>query len=103
MTVDRPGGAPVDPAFSAGLRDHLDAFRMAGVRPRDRGPPADVPLDIELVVCVEPDYFASEVKRRGARRALAAPVRLDGGRGFFHPDNFTFGQPVYLSQLVPRR
>jgi hypothetical protein len=21
-------------------------------------------------------------------------------RGFFHPDNFTFGQPVYLSRLV---
>ena len=20
--------------------------------------------------------------------------------GFFHPDNFTFGQPVYLSQIV---
>jgi hypothetical protein len=24
----------------------------------------------------------------------------DGRRGFFHPDNFTFGQPVYLSQVV---
>ena len=24
----------------------------------------------------------------------------DGRRGFFHPDNFTFGQPVYLSQIV---
>jgi hypothetical protein len=23
----------------------------------------------------------------------------DGRRGYFHPDNFTFGQPVYLSQL----
>ena len=22
-----------------------------------------------------------------------------GGRGFFHPDNFTFGQPVYLSRI----
>jgi hypothetical protein len=26
----------------------------------------------------------------------------DGSRGFFHPDNFTFGQPVYLSQIVAR-
>src|SRR5262249_47497973 len=24
----------------------------------------------------------------------------DGRRGFFHPDNFTFGQPVFLSQMV---
>ena len=23
-----------------------------------------------------------------------------GAEGFFHPDNYTFGQPVYLSQLV---
>ena len=23
-----------------------------------------------------------------------------GRRGFFHPDNFTFGQPVYLSDVV---
>jgi hypothetical protein len=23
----------------------------------------------------------------------------DGRRGVFHPDNFTFGQPVYLSQI----
>ena len=24
----------------------------------------------------------------------------DGRRGVFHPDNFTFGQPVYLSRLI---
>src|SRR5262249_15392729 len=24
----------------------------------------------------------------------------NGRRGFFHPDNFTFGQPVFLSRLV---
>ena len=24
----------------------------------------------------------------------------DGRRGFFHPDNFTFGQPVYLSKVI---
>ena len=26
----------------------------------------------------------------------------DGTRGFFHPDNYTFGQSVYLSQIVAR-
>jgi len=26
-------------------------------------------------------------------------VRSDGVLGLFHPDNFTFGQPVYLSRL----
>jgi hypothetical protein len=27
-------------------------------------------------------------------------VLPDRTRGFFHADNFTFGQPVYLSQIV---
>ena len=26
----------------------------------------------------------------------------DGTRGFFHPDEFTFGQPVYLSAIYER-
>ncbi|MCC5670224.1 hypothetical protein LC653_42150 [Nostoc sp. CHAB 5784] len=26
-------------------------------------------------------------------------ILSDGKRGVFHPDNFTFGQPVYLSRL----
>ena len=30
---------------------------------------------------------------------LSSRVRPDGRRGFFHPDNFTFGQPLYLSQV----
>ena len=33
------------------------------------------------------------------RRRSAIASIADGSRGFFHPDNFTFGQPVYLSQL----
>ncbi len=27
-------------------------------------------------------------------------MRADGTLGFFHPDRFTFGQPVYLSAIV---
>jgi hypothetical protein len=33
---------------------------------------------------------------------FAANVQPDGTRGFFHPDNFTFGQPLYLSQIYAR-
>ena len=31
---------------------------------------------------------------------LSSRVRPDGTLGFFHPDRFTFGQPVYLSAIV---
>ena len=97
VTADRPGGAPVDPPFSAGLLEHLDLFRMAGVD-LDVDRPIDVPLDIELVVCAEPDHLASEVKRR-VLDALSRRRFASGELGFFHPDNWTFGQPLFLSQL----
>ncbi|HBY59759.1 MAG TPA: putative baseplate assembly protein, partial [Solibacterales bacterium] len=51
--------------------------------------PVFVPLDIEISVCVLAGYFRADVKQ-----ALIAAFR-----GFFHPDNFTFGQPVFLSQI----
>jgi hypothetical protein len=31
---------------------------------------------------------------------LGSGVRADGTLGFFHPDRFTFGAPVYLSAIV---
>ena len=49
-------------------------------------------------VCVDPAYFRSEV--RAALLEIFSSRRLpDGRRGVFHPDNFTFGQTVYLSPL----
>ena len=33
------------------------------------------------------------------RRIFTGGSRPDGSRGLFHPDNFTFGQPVFLSTL----
>ena len=34
------------------------------------------------------------------RDAVGSGVLPDGRLGAFHPDNFTFGQPVYLSRIV---
>jgi hypothetical protein len=52
-----------------------------------------------MEVCVAPGYFRADVKQ--ALTAAFSSTALEGGRlGFFHPDNFTFGQPVYLSKVV---
>jgi hypothetical protein len=57
-----------------------------------------VPLDLALFVCALPGYFTSEVKK--SLLAVFGNRDLpDGRRGFFHPDNFTFGQPLFLSQI----
>lgn len=95
----------VDPAGREGLPDslreevnrRLESYRQAGYDLEIR-PPQYVPLDIALTVCVLPDYFQSDVER-AVLDALSSGLRRDGGKGFFHPDNFTFGQSLYLSRL----
>jgi len=97
VTVDRPGGEAIDEPFRGGLIDWLDLHRMAGID-LDLGRPVDVPLDIALEVCVMSDELAPIVKR-AVLDVLSSHQSASGARGFFHPDQWTFGQPVYLSQL----
>jgi hypothetical protein len=98
VTADRLGGAAVDPDFEARLRRHLERFRMAGYD-LEVDSPRFVALDLALHLCVKPDYLRSDVVQ-AVRDALSSVLLPDGGRGLFHPDNFTFGQPVYLSPIV---
>jgi Baseplate J-like protein len=97
VTIDRIGGGPVDADFEAEMVAHLERYRMAGVDVEIDGP-IFVPLDLALHVCVQPGYFRGQVKQR-LLKVFSNQNLGDGTRGFFHPDLFTFGQPVYLSQI----
>ncbi len=97
VTVDRFGGRPVTAEFEDELRGFLERFRMAGYD-LEIDAPRFVALELDLFVCASPDHFRSEV-RREVLEALSARVLPGGRTGFFHPDNFTFGQPVYLSAI----
>lgn len=98
VTVDRRGGLDVDDRFEARLREHLDRFRMAGYDLEIDGP-RWVPVELELRVCVAPGYLRTDVATT-LRALLSARDLADGRRGAFHPDAFTFGQPVYLAPIV---
>lgn len=98
VTVDRTGGAPLDNPTRHDLTAHLDSYRMAG-HDLEFEPPDYVSLQLSLHVCVKPDYFRSDV-RSGLIEMFSNRVFRDGRRGLFHPDNFSFGQPVYLSPLI---
>jgi hypothetical protein len=98
VTADRFGGAAVDSRFEGRLRRHLERFRMAGYDLEVDGP-RYVALDLALHVCVRPDYFRSEVLR-AVRSELGSGVLPDGRLAVFHPDNFSFGESVYLSRVV---
>jgi predicted phage baseplate assembly protein len=100
VTVDRRRGASVDTAFRTDLANYFDRFRMAGYDV-EVDAPVFVPLDIVLTICVAPGYFRGNVKR-ALVDLFSARDLPDGRRGFFHPDNLTFAQPVYLSQVVAK-
>ncbi|MDY6795809.1 MAG: putative baseplate assembly protein [Actinomycetota bacterium] len=98
ITVDRAGGRQIDEAFEAELAGFIDRFRLAG-HDVEVEPPIYVPLDIIMTVCLHEGYFRDKVKR--TLMETFSDVELPNGkRGFFHPDNLTFGQPVYLSQVI---
>lgn len=83
--------------LDADLPAFIDRYRMAG-HDLEFNAPRYVSLEIALHVCVKPDHFRSDVKQR-LLQLFSNRVLADGRRGLFHPDNFSFGQTVYLSPL----
>jgi hypothetical protein len=98
ITVDRRGGLPVDADFEKELRIFIERFRMAG-QDIEIDAPRFVPLDIVFTVCVNPGYYRAHVKEE-LLKLFSTRDLPDGQRGFFHPDQFTFGQTLYLSQMI---
>jgi hypothetical protein len=72
------------------LAQLLDRYRMAG---RDVATPLAVyaALDVAIVVCAAPNAYRGDVEESLREKLL--------GKGFFSPDNFTFGTPLYRSKL----
>jgi hypothetical protein len=98
IAIDRFGGRPVDDAFIAEVSALLEPLRLAGhdfVIDAARS----VPLEILLTMCVESNFLPGDVRSR-LNDAFSAGNMANGQRGFFHPDNFTFGQPLYLSNVL---
>lgn len=95
--ADPIGASSLSEARRRALEGRLACRRQAGrdvlvVEPRY----AD--LDLEITICVAPDHYLAHVAR-------AVKVALFGRRGsrpvqgFFHPDRFTFGTPLFRSAL----
>jgi hypothetical protein len=100
IAVDLAGGRALDQSFKDRLLTYLDEFRLIG-HDLAIASPRFVPLNIGLTIRVNADYFRNAVKT-ALVDAFSNRVLSTGQRGFFHPDRFTFGQSVYLSQVVAR-
>ncbi len=97
VSVDPKGQSDLSPELAQRIRDWVMSYTLAGYD-LEIGPPRYVPLDIGVEVCAAPDHFRGDVEQ-AVRLALSNRLLSDGKRGFFHPDNFTFAQPLYLSAL----
>jgi hypothetical protein len=75
----------------------LEPYRMAG-HDLQVGGPKYVPLDIAMVVTAQADHFRPDVKE-ALLQVFGTGVMPDGRPQVFNPDNFTFGQPTYLSSI----
>ena len=91
------GGADLAPAFATEITAYLRRFKIAGYDLRVRAA-IYVPLEIEIRICVARGHFRGDVAA-AVGEALSNRALADGRRGFFHLQEFTFGQAVYLSRL----
>lgn len=98
LTVDRKSGAPVDEPFREELTGFLEQFRLAGYD-LEVDSPHFIALDIVLTVCVQPDYLRAHVEA-ALLEAFSTSDLGPGRQGFFRPGHFSFGDPVYLSQVI---
>jgi predicted phage baseplate assembly protein len=98
VAVDPRQTTEPDPALLDEIAAHLYRYRRIG-HDLVVQPATYVPLDIALDVCVLPHFLRGHVK--AALLAAFSSRRLPDGRtGFFHPDNLSFGEGVFLSRLV---
>jgi len=97
VAVDPYGKEEADQELLDAVSRRLHRFRKIGhdvvVKAAQR-----VPLELEMQICVLP---------RGHVKAVLLDIfsnRIlpDGSRGFFHPDNLTFGDGIHLSKLIAK-
>lgn len=91
--VQRKQGMSVDAQFMAELHSFVSEYRLAGHTLEIRGPYF---VGLRVALRAQLQRYAS---RSVVENALAKALSNKAG-GFFVPDNFTFGLPIYQSKLI---
>ncbi len=98
VTVDPANALELDDELAAAVFHHLDAVRLIGDDLEVRGP-RFVPLKVTVRVCIHPGYWPRDV-RLLLEAEFSTGYAPDGSPAFFHPDRWTFGQPLRASEIV---
>jgi len=98
VAVDARGTEDPSTQLLTRIECHLGQYRRIGHDVRVAAAQL-VSLALAMTVCVESGHLRGHVK--AAVLAALSSLKLTGGRvGFFYPDNLTFGDGVYVSQIV---
>lgn len=97
ITAEPNTGGDVTAALRKTLIRYVDRYRLAGQDLMIDGPDY-VPLELQLTVCVDPDWFQSDVES-SLQVVLGSGQLPDGRPAFFAPGTFRLGETVYLSPI----
>lgn len=100
LAIDPKGTTILDDNLRRQIESYLNAVRLIGEDLEIR-PAQYVPLDIFLRVCAHPEYWPADLDAE-LQQEFSDAYAATGHPGFFHPDSWTFGQPLYASQLIGR-
>jgi hypothetical protein len=98
VVVDPLGRESLPAGLAQRIKAQLERYRRIG---HDVAVSAAryVPLQVELFVCVLPDFLVAHVEAE-LRDRFSAGLRRNGTPGFFHPDRLRLGAPVFVSALL---
>ncbi|MEO8663273.1 MAG: putative baseplate assembly protein [Bryobacteraceae bacterium] len=98
VAIDPFGVETLSTDMVTSLTTYLEKYRRMG-HDLHVEPAVYVPLHLELEVCALPGYQKAHV--RAALLDVFSNRRFARGvKGFFHPDNLTFGEGIYLSVII---
>jgi hypothetical protein len=98
VAIDPIGSEEADPVLIDQVTGNLQHYRRIG-HDLEVQSAEYVPIELELSVCVLPHFLRGHVKA-ALLDVFSNQVLPKGRRGFFHPDNLSFGAGIYVSQLV---
>ncbi len=100
LTIDPVGSTTLTRELKEKVAGHLDALRLLGEDLEIRGPEY-VPLEIKVSLCLQNDFWSEDVLDI-LNTEFSEGYTSDGRKGFFHPDLWTFGQGLHMSQIIGR-
>jgi hypothetical protein len=97
VCVEPQGSFTLSNTLRAAVEQRLEALHLIGEDLEIRAPEF-VPLKISVSLCVSPDFWIEQVSPVVVQ-AFSDGYTADGAIAFFNPSRWTFGQPLYTSQI----